>query len=675
MKKVIILALILFSFPAFSMTIKTPTGTDIIINISSYKNILSPGEGYNYTVDITYTNCNTSRYLIFSYREFTKLPRGWGEQGFLLNNERIDCNKTWSYTFNHVTECRPEQLRQNHTIKITYEELYTYIYSNCSYWNPNNCINITDITYSSGNITMESPNFDIIIPPNYFPRECEGNLPSGCHSCEGFEIKFEKNESYFNSITGKSKFVFKVEKAPEPIKTYTETWCYKDLTCADVSYLGEILLGGGNETNGIKAGNRIIKSFSSKDLDKYELSVGGVGSCSVYCIVYVSDLPEQKCPSEDQIVVSNLNYDESLHKIYATIENRGIYPIEIYPKIKSVNYGGPYNFTFIMGGYSPGTRNATGDEPYKYTIQPNEKKQIDIDIVFSPCIGVKQENLPILGILEIETDCGFTKKAYLSQQIPEFCSNINISIEKVVRNYSYIGSPASGDSLSIQIANYGDYDVQFLILNQYNYSLFDEGGRFKGYEYGWDPLNYVCQSNLIVEKHTRKSFVLGTYVGAGGGLVAHIPEVLILVHKCPNFYFHTYVVNGTALPIISEPLPAEEKFESIPNNTIILDDKTKLLVTLTSLEQLKLKFDDIKGASQSIANYYSTINNAKKICWNEITIAFEAISLKIDSIISEINKIKDNPTKNDLGRIRTMVSEMKSDVNKIINKIISCAAV
>jgi len=112
----------------------------------------------------------------------------------------------------------------------------------------------------------------------------------------------------------------------------------------------------------------------------------------------------------------------------------------------------------------------------------------------------------------------------------------------------------------------------------------------------------------------------------------------------------------------------------ITTTTIQSINKDKILESLTSLEQLKIKFDSLKIISQSIRDYYDSVNKLdKSTCWKEVTLSFEATLLKIDNIISEINTIKDNPTQDDLDKIKNEIKGVKSNVDKIINKIITCA--
>jgi len=102
-------------------------------------------------------------------------------------------------------------------------------------------------------------------------------------------------------------------------------------------------------------------------------------------------------------------------------------------------------------------------------------------------------------------------------------------------------------------------------------------------------------------------------------------------------------------------------------------DKTRLLEVLILLEQLRIKFDNLRATTQSISNYYENTNNiAKATCWKEVGMMFDAILLKIDGIKAEINLIKDNPTQEDLERIKGMVTDIRVYVDRIIDKIFGC---
>lgn len=102
-------------------------------------------------------------------------------------------------------------------------------------------------------------------------------------------------------------------------------------------------------------------------------------------------------------------------------------------------------------------------------------------------------------------------------------------------------------------------------------------------------------------------------------------------------------------------------------------DKTKLLEILILIEQLKTKFDRLKTISQSITDYYSGIGDtAKATCWNEVTLMFEASIMKIENIKTEINKVKENPTQEDLQKIKDTVSDLRANIDGIINKIFEC---
>jgi hypothetical protein len=102
-------------------------------------------------------------------------------------------------------------------------------------------------------------------------------------------------------------------------------------------------------------------------------------------------------------------------------------------------------------------------------------------------------------------------------------------------------------------------------------------------------------------------------------------------------------------------------------------DKTKLLEILILLEQTRINFDQLKGVSESIAKYYESVGKSdKKKCWEDVVNMFDKNIGEIDSIKSEINKIKDNPTQQDIERIRDMVSNFRNNVDKIIDKILEC---
>jgi len=101
-------------------------------------------------------------------------------------------------------------------------------------------------------------------------------------------------------------------------------------------------------------------------------------------------------------------------------------------------------------------------------------------------------------------------------------------------------------------------------------------------------------------------------------------------------------------------------------------DKTKILEILILLEQSRISFDQFKTISNSIANYYESVNDNRSKCWKDVVGMFDKAMGDVDNIKSEINKIKDNPTQNDMLRIKDMVSNLRNNNDNIINKILGC---
>jgi len=102
-------------------------------------------------------------------------------------------------------------------------------------------------------------------------------------------------------------------------------------------------------------------------------------------------------------------------------------------------------------------------------------------------------------------------------------------------------------------------------------------------------------------------------------------------------------------------------------------DKTKLLEILMQLEQLKIKFSSLKTTALSIAEYYDSIGNeAKTNCWREVSLGFDALILKLNSITSFIGEVKENPTKDDITKIKEDIAEIRESIDKIIDKVFMC---
>jgi hypothetical protein len=113
--------------------------------------------------------------------------------------------------------------------------------------------------------------------------------------------------------------------------------------------------------------------------------------------------------------------------------------------------------------------------------------------------------------------------------------------------------------------------------------------------------------------------------------------------------------------------------QTITSTTTPSVDKTKILEILILLEQNRIDFDQLKDASQSIEKYYESVGKTDKAnCWKNVVNMFDQAIKEIDNIKSEINKVKDNPTQDDMNRIKDMVSELRNHVDKIIDKILEC---
>jgi hypothetical protein len=126
---------------------------------------------------------------------------------------------------------------------------------------------------------------------------------------------------------------------------------------------------------------------------------------------------------------------------------------------------------------------------------------------------------------------------------------------------------------------------------------------------------------------------------------------------CPNIYVTSFL-STPSQPSTSTTLPV---------------NKTKLLGVLPLLEQLKVKLNELKNSSRSIAEYYDKTNNeAKSTCWKEVTMMLEALVLKTESMKSEIEIIKDSPTQEGIEKIKGMVKEIRSNIGKIVDKIFEC---
>jgi hypothetical protein len=112
---------------------------------------------------------------------------------------------------------------------------------------------------------------------------------------------------------------------------------------------------------------------------------------------------------------------------------------------------------------------------------------------------------------------------------------------------------------------------------------------------------------------------------------------------------------------------------SIPTTTTIYSDIEKLSKTSEMLKGLKEKINNLKEKAQIITDYYINVDPTKSTCWNEVTMVFEGIEIKIDNVISEINDMINGEIEIDITKIKDEIREIKLDIIKTINKIIICA--
>jgi len=136
-----------------------------------------------------------------------------------------------------------------------------------------------------------------------------------------------------------------------------------------------------------------------------------------------------------------------------------------------------------------------------------------------------------------------------------------------------------------------------------------------------------------------------------------------------GWFGQAYVYCPGKLPEKAIPSPAVPPSQSIPAPI----DKTVLAEILLKLENLRIKFDSLRAMTQPILDYYQSVDNtAKATCWKEVTMMFEASILKVENIKAEINLIKDNPMQEDVQRIKGMINDLRTNIDKIINKIFEC---
>jgi len=105
--------------------------------------------------------------------------------------------------------------------------------------------------------------------------------------------------------------------------------------------------------------------------------------------------------------------------------------------------------------------------------------------------------------------------------------------------------------------------------------------------------------------------------------------------------------------------------------TIILD-KTTLVQILIQIETLRAQLESLKIASQSLLNYYVSINDTKNIQkWSNVINLFDQGITNLENIKNYIRTIKEVPTQNDITQIKNQIGNSLTIIDKILDVILS----
>jgi len=112
--------------------------------------------------------------------------------------------------------------------------------------------------------------------------------------------------------------------------------------------------------------------------------------------------------------------------------------------------------------------------------------------------------------------------------------------------------------------------------------------------------------------------------------------------------------------------------ETPPQINVTPQLKEKLTNARKLLAGLKGKFISLAQHSEAIADYYERTNqNTKGICWREVSLAFEALELRLTYITSKADEIEE-PTQKDIDEVKQLISELRTKVDEIFDKIFEC---
>ncbi len=101
---------------------------------------------------------------------------------------------------------------------------------------------------------------------------------------------------------------------------------------------------------------------------------------------------------------------------------------------------------------------------------------------------------------------------------------------------------------------------------------------------------------------------------------------------------------------------------------------------INSLETFLNKLNTLGGKIENIANYYKNKNKEKEVCWNEVSVSFNAIDYKMENIISEMKEDNgktfcDSGYDDKVKEYREKIKGVRENINGVVDKILDCALV
>lgn len=138
-----------------------------------------------------------------------------------------------------------------------------------------------------------------------------------------------------------------------------------------------------------------------------------------------------------------------------------------------------------------------------------------------------------------------------------------------------------------------------------------------------------------------------------------------------NFDYHDVVISYNATNLTASPTPTPTPVQT-SNCTTSLQPlyNGDLLVSSIRLEALKANFDATQIQADQLIQYWQAAGNQANLnFWTKIKTALNALSTEIQAINQEILSIGDNPTQDQLDKIKLEVNQLKANIQGILESI------